>query len=135
MKTAYFLILTLVIFSCKKENDSTLALTGNWKFTITMQGNYIRYCNLNLVQNDNNALAGSITDTSFIDNTFIINEMKLLSTSKIKGDSVLIDCLWQDPAILNFRGIVNSKFNQMNGSYFSNVDYVPGTWSAIKSYK
>jgi hypothetical protein len=121
MKTLILILMVLLAWSCEKI---PLNLTGTWDLVLIMQGNDTIYYTMSLVQNDNNTIAGNI---------IIVGEEKiLLSTSKIKNDSVIIDCLWNNPAILSLKGKRNSNFNNMNGTYYSDGDYVPGTWLANK---
>ena len=88
---------------------------------------------MTLVQNDNNMISGNI----HYDN----KDKLLLSTSKLNGDSIKIDCLWTEKIwgtsiILTFTGKINSRFNFMNGTYKNNLDYYiyeSNTWSANKN--
>ena len=119
------LILILIHFSCEKDDSSTVkTLSGTWDFLIIMQVKDSLKMTLTLVQNDNDTLSGNIYHNN--------KERILLPTSKINDESVEIDCLWDDPSILTFTGKINSRFDYMNGTYTSNLDYIPDTWSANK---
>ena len=122
--TIVVLILLLAFSSCKKDDPEKLTLTGTWEKTITVTDTYNG--TMTLVQNDNDALTGSFV---FSDNT---GYTPLLSTSKIIGNSVIIEWMLSDTYKLSFAGTVSSDFNSMSGNITANGIIKAGTWSATR---
>jgi hypothetical protein len=123
VKKVLFFILTMALFSCKKESEPLI--TGDWDVTfITTQksGSNTHTGVMSLVQNGEQLTGTFNSDGS---------EKPLLSTSNV-NDIVTIYC-----DNLLFAGSINSDNNQMSGDLYS-YDYFDalyskyGTWQATK---
>lgn len=126
VKALFLFFVVIISFTeCKKDEPVVLpTVTGAWNKTYTFTSGSDYSGTMNLVQQADGKVTGN----------FVLNDnsgsFQLLSSSKINGNNVTID--WMLAAFtLSFQGTVNSAFNSMSGSFYSDGTK-KGTWVANK---